>query len=127
MSYNRPAIRAVCKACVQRGSKEMHTTFPCGPQEAQHLKVSHAPVSLYPCCMSALRRQVSMATRNPSLNIVPSLKRNQTEVEAAAADAELRGARGDWWWTGPKPTACPGFDEEAGVLRYVKAVVLGCG
>jgi hypothetical protein len=61
-----------------------------------------------------------MATRNPSLNIVPSLKRNQTEVEAAAADAELRGARGDWWWTGPKPTACPGFDEEAGVLRYAR-------
>jgi hypothetical protein len=68
-----------------------------------------------------------MATRNPSLNIVPSLKRNQTEVEAAAADAELRGARGDWWWTGPKPTACPGFDEEMGALRYVKAVVLGHG
>lgn len=58
-----------------------------------------------------------MATRNPSLNIVPSLKRNQTDVERAAADAELMGARGDWWWTGLKPSCCPGFDEEAGVLR----------
>jgi hypothetical protein len=59
-----------------------------------------------------------MATRNPSLNIVPSLKRAaQSEFEAAAADAELTGARGDWWWTGLKPTACPGFDDDAGVLR----------
>jgi hypothetical protein len=59
-----------------------------------------------------------MATRNPSLNIVPSLKRaGQSESELAAAEAELTGARGDWWWTGLKPTACPGFDEEAGVLR----------
>jgi hypothetical protein len=64
-----------------------------------------------------------MATRNPSLNIVPSLKRNQTEFELAAADAELMGARGDWWWTGLKPTACPGFDEEAGVLRWVQEQV----
>lgn len=58
-----------------------------------------------------------MATRNPSLNIVPSLKRNQTDFERAAADAELMGARGDWWWTGLKPSCCPGFDEAAGVLR----------
>lgn len=58
-----------------------------------------------------------MATRNPSLNIVPALKRGQSDFERAAADAELTGARGDWWWTGLKPTACPGFDEDAGVLR----------
>uniref|UniRef100_A0A383W2U2 Generic methyltransferase n=1 Tax=Tetradesmus obliquus TaxID=3088 RepID=A0A383W2U2_TETOB len=57
-----------------------------------------------------------MATRNPSLNITPSLKRNHGQ-QRSAADDELMGARGDWWWTGLKPTACPGFDEEAGVLR----------
>jgi hypothetical protein len=51
-----------------------------------------------------------------SLNIMPSLKRN-TAAQQNAADDELMGARGDWWWTGLKPTACPGFDEDAGVLR----------
>jgi hypothetical protein len=30
------------------------------------------------------------------------------------------GERGDWWWTGLKPTACPGFDEDAGMLRYIQ-------
>lgn len=58
-----------------------------------------------------------MATRNPSLNIVPSLKK-KTAVTAEAED-ELKGPRGDWWWTGVKPTACPGFDEKAGALRCV--------
>lgn len=62
-----------------------------------------------------LFRTTAMATRNPSLNIVPSLKK-KTAVTAEAED-ELKGPRGDWWWTGVKPTACPGFDEQAGVLR----------
>lgn len=63
-----------------------------------------------------------MATRNPSLNIVPGLKKRKPTVTAEAQD-ELKGLRGDWWWTGIKPTACPGFDEEAGVLRYVLNLV----
>eukprot|EP00878_Enallax_costatus_P014673 GHUV01015349.1.p1 GENE.GHUV01015349.1~~GHUV01015349.1.p1 ORF type:complete len:489 (+),score=154.15 GHUV01015349.1:211-1677(+) len=56
-----------------------------------------------------------MATRNPSLNTVPSLKKKAAMT--AEAEDELKGPRGDWWWTGVKPTACPGFDEAAGVLR----------
>jgi hypothetical protein len=59
----------------------------------------------------------TMATRNPNLNILPSLKRATTPAELEAADAELHGPRGDWWWTGKRPQECPGFDAEAGVLR----------
>lgn len=73
-----------------------------------------------------------MATRNPNLNTdIAALKRAAQATLAAAtatagngngaavdaADAELRGPRGEWWWTGPKPWECPGFDAEAGVLR----------
>lgn len=65
-----------------------------------------------------------MATRNPSLNIVPSLKMKATSSsELGAAEAELHGPRGDWWWTGVKPSACPGFDDAAGVLRCVCALM----
>lgn len=73
--------------------------------------------TLIACCRGQSNNR--MATRNPSLNIVPSLKRGQSDFERAAADAELVGPRGEWWWTGMHPTACPGFDTEAGVLRYV--------
>ena len=84
-----------------------------------------------------------MATRNPNLNIVPSLKKAlgsaaanggvAAEPNAAAngstafvkgsmaANDELLGERGDWWWTGKKPSECPGFDSKQGVLRCVGA------
>lgn len=70
-----------------------------------------------------------MATRNPNLNSdIAALKRAAQATLAAAngaangaaisaADAELRGPRGEWWWTGRKPWECPGFDADAGVLR----------
>ncbi|MEB3220493.1 MAG: 5-histidylcysteine sulfoxide synthase [Candidatus Sericytochromatia bacterium] len=32
-------------------------------------------------------------------------------------DAQLAGERGDWWWTGLPPAACPGWDAAAGCLR----------
>lgn len=59
-----------------------------------------------------------MATRNPSLNILPALKKAAGQKAAAEAD-ELHGPRGEWWWTGLKPAQCPGFDKKAGVLRWV--------
>uniref|UniRef100_A0A7R9VIT3 Sulfatase-modifying factor enzyme domain-containing protein n=1 Tax=Chlamydomonas euryale TaxID=1486919 RepID=A0A7R9VIT3_9CHLO len=65
-----------------------------------------------------------MATRNPSLNIRPGLARGDVGGNAAAAaaalgseEAELHGARGDWWWTGKPPAQCPGYDADAGVIR----------
>jgi hypothetical protein len=64
----------------------------------------------------------TMATRNPNLtNTVAAAKRAAAAAAAggalAAAEAELRGPRGEWWWTGRKPWECPGFDSVAGVLR----------
>ncbi|KIZ00191.1 hypothetical protein MNEG_7774 [Monoraphidium neglectum] len=60
-----------------------------------------------------------MATRNPNLNNIAALKLAAAAAVAAAdsGDAELRGPRGEWWWTGRKPWQCPGYDEKAGVLR----------
>ncbi|KAG2489957.1 hypothetical protein HYH03_011587 [Edaphochlamys debaryana] len=57
------------------------------------------------------------ACRNPSLNIRPDLARAATAITGPSVDDELVGPRGDWWWTGKKPTECPGFDAKAGVLR----------
>jgi hypothetical protein len=65
---------------------------------------------------------VTMATRNPNLNNIAALKLAAAAAVAAAdsGDAELRGPRGEWWWTGRKPWQCPGYDEKAGVLRWAR-------
>lgn len=60
-----------------------------------------------------------MATRNPSLNIIPDLARKAglTSNAGGLVDDELIGARGDWWYTGKHPEQCPGYDAKHGVLR----------
>lgn len=58
----------------------------------------------------------AMATRNPNLNSFTAKRAMAADV-SSEAEAELHGARGEWWWTGRKPWDCPGFDTKAGVLR----------
>jgi hypothetical protein len=87
-----------------------------------------------------------MATRNPSLNLANMLRSgssasasdasacdgaanaaaNKKSAAAAANDnaappmpspSALSGPRGDWWWTGPRPQDCPGWDASTGCLR----------
>jgi hypothetical protein len=56
-----------------------------------------------------------MATRNPSLNLVPSLL--PAELKNGTADDNLFGPRPQTWWTGLHPTECPGYDAKEGVLK----------
>lgn len=58
-----------------------------------------------------------MATRNPSLNNLPTAGERSSSAASGAEEAKLHGPRGAWWWTGKVPAECPGWDKEHGVLR----------